>query len=427
MKKRHMLRTQTQPISRRLTTEETEAFGAELEALKKQVLQSLGEEDARYVRHLQSVVRWTGLGGRMLLVGGFLPPVWVAGTLSLALSKILENMELGHNVLHGQYDFMNDPELSSQSYEWDNVCPSDAWRHSHNYVHHVFTNVLGRDRDLGYGLLRLFPEQPWHAGFIFQPFYALALALSFEWGLAMHDVELNEVLRGNKPLKRAAAEMKPVARKAARQLLKDYVVFPALAGPCFVPVLLGNAAANLTRNVWAFSIIFCGHFTAGVEAFPETVLENETRAEWYLRQLKGSSNVDGGPLFHVLTGNLSHQIEHHLFPEVPAHRYADISREVKAIAAKYGQHYESASLSRQFATVLGRIFKHSLLQRSNRATQPGSAQARRPSASHGYQSSGWLSMLARAARRRNSSFLPRTKRDCAAAADIPVASAMSAS
>jgi linoleoyl-CoA desaturase len=427
MKKRHMMPTRPQSFSRRLTTAEKEAFGTELEALRKQVLQSLGEKDARYVHRLHSVVRWTGLGGRMLLVGGFLPPVWVAGTLSLALSKILENMELGHNVLHGQYDFMNDPELSSRSYEWDNVCPSDAWRHSHNYVHHAFTNVIGRDRDLGYGLLRLFPEQPWHPGFIFQPFYALALALSFEWGLAVHDVELNEVLRGNKPLKRAAAEMKPVARKAARQLLKDYVVFPALAGPCFVPVLLGNAAANLTRNVWAFSIIFCGHFTAGVEAFPEAVLENETRAEWYLRQLKGSSNLDGGPLFHVLTGNLSHQIEHHLFPDVPAHHYSEISGEVKTIAAKYGQNYDTGSLSRQFATVLGRIFKHSLPQRPSLSNELGSAQAGRPSASPSYQSSGWLSMLARAARRRKSSFLPRTRRDCAAAADIPVASAMSAS
>jgi linoleoyl-CoA desaturase len=248
--------TETTKRSRLLSPQETEAFCAELDALRERVLRSLGDEDARYVRRIHSAVRWTGLGGRLCLVGGWLPPAWVLGTSLLSLSKILENMELAHNVLHGQYDWMNDPELRSQSYEWDNVCPSAAWRHSHNYLHHTFTNVVGRDRDVGYGLLRLFPEQPWHPGFLLQPFYALALACVFEWGLALHDLELNRVLRREKSLLQAARELRPVLRKAARQLGKDYVVFPLLSGPSFMPVLLGNATANLTRNLWGFSEIF---------------------------------------------------------------------------------------------------------------------------------------------------------------------------
>jgi linoleoyl-CoA desaturase len=151
-----------------------------------------------------------------------------------------------------------------------------------------------------------------------------------------------------------------VLRKARRQLLKDYVIFPALAGPGFPLVAAGNFGANVIRNVWAFAIIFCGHFTADVETFPESVLDGETRGGWYFRQLHGSSNLDGGPLFHLLSGNLSHQIEHHLFPAIPANRYAELAIEVRRVAQKYGQHYNTGSFWRQFSTVMKRLVRYSV-------------------------------------------------------------------
>ena len=58
-------------------------------------------------------------------------------------------------------------------------------------------------------------------------------------------------------------------RKVRNQALKDYVLFPALTGPLFPLTLAGNATANLVRNIWAFNIIFCGHFPAGVATFTE--------------------------------------------------------------------------------------------------------------------------------------------------------------
>ena len=51
------------------------------------------------------------VAGRGLMFAGFFPPAWLAGVTALSLSKILDNMEIGHNVMHGQYDWMNDPEL----------------------------------------------------------------------------------------------------------------------------------------------------------------------------------------------------------------------------------------------------------------------------------------------------------------------------
>ena len=81
---------------------------------------------------------------------------------ALSLSKILDNMEIGHNVMHGQYDWMRDPALNSKMFEWDTACPGDQWRHSHNYMHHTYTNILGKDRDIGYGVLRMDESQKWN-------------------------------------------------------------------------------------------------------------------------------------------------------------------------------------------------------------------------------------------------------------------------
>ncbi len=350
--------------NRRLTPPEIEAFGAELDAVRTRIMDSLGPDEADYIRKVQRFVRYSETGGRALLFLGWLPPMWLAGTACLTVGKIVENMELGHNVMHGQYDWLNEPGLRGDTYEWDNACDGNAWRHYHNYIHHTYTNVIGVDRDVGYGILRLFPAQKWKPGHLFQPLQALALATLFEWGVALHDLELEQAVEGKKKWRDVAKQLPPVVRKAARQLGKDYLVFPLLAGPAFLPVLLGNATANLGRNVWAFSIIFCGHFTENAETFGEERLENESRGEWYLRQLQGSSNLSGGKLFHFLSGNLSHQIEHHLYPDMPAVRYADAAKEVSEICRRYGQYYNTGPFGKQFASVVKRIFKYSLPQRA---------------------------------------------------------------
>ena len=363
----------SKPYSRRLSREEVAAFGAELDALRARIVAELGEPDARYIRRIRDTVRYSEFAGRVLLLAGLFPPAWIAGSITLGVSKILENMELGHNVIHGQYDWMNDPEFNSASYEWDNVCAASAWRRTHNHIHHTYTNVVGHDDDIGYGVLRIFPEQPWHPVNLPQPVYALAMALLFQYGVGIQNSRIDLVLAGKLSLREALPELKIFARKIRKQVLKDYVAMPLLAGPAVLSVLSGNVAANLIRNLWAFAIIFCGHFTADAQVFPESVLEGETRGDWYLRQLHGSSNLQGGALFDILSGNLSHQIEHHLFPDLPAHRYAAIAQEVQALCTKYGQHYNTGRFSTQFFSVLQRILRQSL---PNRPAKPKPAPSR---------------------------------------------------
>lgn len=349
--------------NRVLTAAELDSFGNELDALRARTVADLGERDAIYIRRIVKAVRYTEIAGRgvlyaSLLFGSAFWILWIVGVLLLALSKILENMELGHNVIHGQYDWMNDPHLNGKTYEWDIAGTSENWRHTHNFRHHTYTNVRGMDDDIGYGLLRIFPEQRWRPFYLLQPVIAVVFALLFEWGVAIQNLKLGRWWAGKTTHAQMRAAFRPAGRKMLRQVVKDYVVFPLLAGPFFLPILLGNVVANLLRNVWTYVIIFCGHFTADAETFPKESIRNESRGHWYLRQLRGSSNISGGKLLNVLSGNLSHQIEHHFYPDIPANRYAELAVDVRDICARYGQHYNTGSLPKQFGQVVWRILRH---------------------------------------------------------------------
>jgi linoleoyl-CoA desaturase len=343
-----------------LTQEQFEALGRDLDELRQRVIDDLGAADRDYIYRVIKVQRGLEVTGRALLFAGFLPPAWLAGVTALSLSKILDNMEIGHNVMHGQYDWMRDPALNSKMFEWDTAAPAENWRHSHNYIHHTFTNVMGKDRDIGYGVLRMDPEQRWNPYYLGNPVYAFLLMVFFQWGVMLHDLETERLVSGERKWSETRGVRNRMWHKGVKQALKDYVLFPALTGPLFVPTLIGNATANLVRNIWAFNIIFCGHFPAGVATFTEEETAQETRGQWYYRQMLGSANITGGRLFHLLSGNLSHQIEHHLFPDLPARRYAQIAPEVRALCAKYGLPYNTGRLTRQLGSVFTKIVKLAL-------------------------------------------------------------------
>jgi fatty acid desaturase len=350
----------THPLSRSLTRDQADAFGRELDAIRQEVKDDLGQRDVDHIRSMIRLVRYTSLGGRAMLHFGFDPFTFVLGAASLGVSKILENMEVGHNVMHGQYDWTRDPKLDSRTYEWDTACTGDDWRHSHNYEHHTFTNVLGRDRDVGYGFLRVTPEQEWKTSHLAQPITATFLAFFFQWGVGSHDLRLSESLAGKQPMAELRARSLPFLRKAAWQFGKDYVFFPALALWNAPRVILGNLLANMTRNLWSFAIIFCGHFPEGVRVYSEEETRDESRGEWYVRQLNGSANIEGGRVFHVLSGHLSHQIEHHLFPDLPAARYPEIAPRVREICERYGQAYNTGSFARQLFSVARTLVTNAL-------------------------------------------------------------------
>ncbi|MEP7705407.1 acyl-CoA desaturase [Paraglaciecola sp. 25GB23A] len=345
--------------------QQLDALQFDLDALKHTIQQQIGEGDARYIKRVMLVQRLSAIAGRILLVLGFVTPwLWLVGVFVLAFAKILDNMEIGHNVLHGQYDWMNDPLLHSKRYEWDIACDSGSWQRTHNFEHHTYTNIIGKDRDFGYGLLRLSNDLSWRVRNLWQGGTYLVLSLLFQWGISYHELAGQRVFSTRKKTERHsqisdAALKKAFFNKGARQLFKDYIFFPLIAGPMFLWVFAGNLLANLIRNLWTSTVIFCGHFTQDVHTFSEAQCKNESRGHWYYRQMLGSSNFSGPTWLHILTGHLSCQIEHHLFPDIPARYYPKIAPEVQKLAKKYGIAYNTGSFIGQYLTVFWRIIRYS--------------------------------------------------------------------
>ncbi|NYI42956.1 linoleoyl-CoA desaturase [Nocardioides aromaticivorans] len=359
-----------------LTPEEVDEIGRELDAIRAEIEESRGAADAAYINRVIRTQRWMAAAARIgMIASAPLPgkvrrPVVAASAVSLGLAKILENMEIGHNVMHGQWDWMNDPEIHSSTWEWDTGQPAEQWKHSHNYIHHQFTNVLGYDNDIGYGVLRMAREQKWHPVNLGQPVYNALLAGLFQWGVALHDLDLEAIRKGKKDPKEMKRQLRQILRKGRNQILKDYVLYPALTGRHWRSTIKANASANLMRNLWAYLIIFCGHFPDGALHFTEDELDDESRAEWYLRQILGTANFEGSRLLHVMSGNLGYQIEHHLFPDLPSNRYAQIAPRVRELCDKYDIPYTTGPLHRQYGQVLRVIMKLSLPNRLTSDDKP---------------------------------------------------------
>ncbi|MBY6365918.1 fatty acid desaturase family protein [Rhodococcoides corynebacterioides] len=367
-----------------LTDADVEAIGHELDAIRREIEASRGEKDARYVRNTIRFQRTLEAVGRTTMLASNHRAAWWAGSAMLGVSKIVENMELGHNVMHGQWDWMNDPEIHSTSWEWDNTGPSEHWKQTHNYIHHKYTNVLGMDDDIGYGLIRVTRDRRWTPFNAGNLVYNTLLMLLFEYGVAVQHLELGKVAKGRVSKEETRRKLAEVGEKVGKQMLKDYALTPAVSSlspaASFRKTLTANIMANVIRNVWTNAVIFCGHFPDGAEKFTRHDMKDETQGQWYLRQMLGSANFEAGPVLAFMSGNLCYQIEHHVFPDLPSNRLAQISVKVRELCEKYDLPYTTGSFPAQYAKSWRTIAKLSLPDRFLKATAddaPETASERR--------------------------------------------------
>ncbi|SDB87001.1 linoleoyl-CoA desaturase [Raineyella antarctica] len=357
---RHLASTSRPDPIAHLSTEDIEQIGRELDAMRDEVLSTRGARDAAYVRRIIRTQRILEMSSRTVLLASRYWPAWVVGTAGLSASKILENMELGHNTLHGQWDWMRDPKIHSTTWQWDMASPPAQWQRSHNAGHHKYTNIIGLDEDLGYGLIRVDPNQPWKLSHVFGPVLNMFNAALFQYGIAAYDLDIEGYQNGKRDKKAFRADLSALLTRVRKNATRDYVLYPLLSGPSALPTLAANATANLVRNLWAHSVIFCGHFPSGIQTFEADSIDDETRGEWYVRQMLGSGNISGSPLLHLMTGNLSFQIEHHLFPDLPSNRYSELAPRVQELMERYGLTYVTGPLPKQVASAWAKIFRYSL-------------------------------------------------------------------
>jgi fatty acid desaturase len=171
----------------------------------------------------------------------------------------------------------------------------------------------------------------------------------------LDSIRLNKPNRREKLRRRAKLATASAKRRAQRNskiqdIVEELIAYRSFREP-FKRTVWANFTANIIRNVWAHGIIFCGHFPDQTYVFTQEETEDESRGAAYVRQLIGAANIEGGPFFHVMSGNLGYQVEHHLYPDMPSTRYGEIAPRVREICKKYELPYNTGPLVQQWSMV----------------------------------------------------------------------------
>lgn len=349
------------------TSDRLRRFGEELDALKRRTLARVGPEDVRHVRRVNRFSRGMEIAGRTLIHFSVEPVTFFVGVFALWVHKQLQATEIGHTALHGVYDGLEGAErFSSKSFRWDLPIDEESWRHGHNVRHHGNTNIAGKDADIHFGTIRLTEQTPhvpraawklpanvvfiWtHFGFVMNSHFTGLNDVFLDNGLAGHHDFLPD---------RSAKSVREAWKKALRKYVPYYLVnygfYPALAGPFFWKVLIGNWLAETARDVYSAATIWCGHVGDDVKSWPAGT-KARGRGEWYAMQVEASNDFQVSWPISVLCGGLDMQIEHHLFPTIAPERLRAIAPEVREICRKYGVEYKTDSWGRTLRKALRHI------------------------------------------------------------------------
>jgi fatty acid desaturase len=372
--------------------ERIEEFGRRIDAIRARVEAAVGPADLAHVEKMRAISRGLEITGRTLIHVSLDPVTWSVGVGALWLHKQLEATEIGHTALHGAFDKIEGaPEdLQSRTFHWRVPIDEESWRHGHNVKHHQYTNIMGRDPDLEFGPIRLSDEVPHERHHYWQAATSLLAASHFAFGMNTHFTGLEDVARG-KVVDKAAKQdaWRRSLRKWVPYYAKELVFFPAIAGPMFWKVLLGNYVTELMRDLYSAATIFCGHIGDDVAAYPEGTKAGG-RGRWYKMQVEGANNFEVPYVLSLLCGALDRQIEHHLFPKFPTNRIREIAPEVKQACIDCGVEYKTDTWPRTLAKVAKRIWQLSFPTDKDRARKAqATAQATtRSSTAQGMQSQG---------------------------------------
>ncbi|MCA9697594.1 MAG: fatty acid desaturase, partial [Myxococcales bacterium] len=330
------------------------SFGQAIDDIRERAQARVGLEDLERVRRLDRRSRTLELVGRGLIAFTPGPLGFAVGVTALWLHKQLQATEVGHTVLHGAFDKIEGAgRYHSDTWWWEVPIDEEAWHEGHNLRHHQHTNIAGKDPDIHFGPVRLTEHTPWDArrNRAQLPFSLFVLFPNFGFTMNAHFTGITDLHVGNgRPgghdfiPDRSWATWRRAYGRAWRKYLpyygKEYVLFPALAGPFFWKVALGNALSEVMRDVYTAATIFCGHIGEDVAAYPEGT-RARGRGQWYAMQAEASSNFEVPLPVSILCGALDRQIEHHLFPKMPTQRLRKIAPEVKAICAEHGVRYHT--------------------------------------------------------------------------------------
>jgi len=340
-------------------TQAHDAFALELEALGRQVRSQIGEKDLCHIRRVAKVSKTCGAAGRALIALSLTPFDFFAGVLLLTAHEVLEAVEIGHSVLHGAYDGL-DPtgRFHARSFRWGVPIDERAWHRAHNLRHHPNTNVVGRDGDVSLGFVRLVgdvPHRPLH--YVQLPALVLGGLPNFTLLMQMQFSGVFDLLWGERRergLKRAASTVWRALQKPARHIARRYLVYALLAGPFAGKMVAGTWASGRLRDIWVGLVILCGHAGDDVVAYPAGT-RAESKGDYFRMQAQSTNDFELPRSLSWFAGALDHQIEHHLFPDLPPNRVREIAPRVREICERHGVRYQRESMARTVKKALAHI------------------------------------------------------------------------
>ena len=284
-------------------TQRYRLFGEELDELRHRICARLGADDVAYVKGLDRFARASEIVGRVLIHSSLEPTAFLVGVGALWVAKQLQAAEIGHSALHGAWDGLPGCEkFAAETFRWDTPIDEASWRQGHNVRHHGSTNVAGKDPDIHFGPARLTEQTPHRAwNRLAIPFVVTVLFPNFMLVINAHVTGLNDLFANtgrpekldflpDRSWESALGACKKALRKYVPYYFKEYVFFPALAGPLFWKVMLGNWLAETARNVYTAATIFCGH-VGDVKSWPAGTRAH-SRGEWYAMQVEASQDYE---------------------------------------------------------------------------------------------------------------------------------------
>jgi fatty acid desaturase len=380
-----------------------QAFSAELDALHARLKADIGSAD---LKHLIKMERW----GRLCTGAGY-ATAWMfpnpLAALLIAIGNVVRWAIVAHHVLHRGYDAVPEvpPRYRSTVFaqgwrrwlDWPDWMYPPAWSHEHNHLHHFHTGQLDDpdlvERNAWITRLRAVPRLlKWLLlAFVMTSWKWIYYAPNTLWALQQSrrlralggDAERRRTLPTAGNIWRVVAPgerlLLPVTRNGVvfyLRCLLPYALFrfgvlPALFLPLGVDawwaVLMTSLMAEVFANVHSFLIIAPNHAGDDVHRFDGGV---RGRAEFHLQQVMGSVNYTGGrDLPDFLQGYLNYQIEHHLWPDLPALKYRQAAPEVKRICIKYGVPYVEESVFRRVRKLLAIMLGQSSMRRTDMAIE----------------------------------------------------------
>jgi len=339
-------------------------FVTRIDTIRARVEREIGAYDVAYIKKVRAFSNVMEVAGRTLIHFSLDPMTFSVGVAALWLHKQIEATEIGHTVLHGAFDKLAGAEdFRSGNFRWRVPIDEESWRHGHNLRHHQYTNIIGRDPDMELGPIRLTARTPHRPIHYVQLPLTLVLWTQFAWSMNFHFTGLEDALFHRRRRGATRDALRRALRKYLPYYAREFGLFPALAGPFWWKVFLGNWLSETMRDVYSAATIFCGHIGDDVADYAPDARAGG-REHWYRMQVEATNDYDVPLPVSILCGALDRQIEHHLFPRFPTNRLREIAPEVRQACADCGVAYRSDGWGRTLARALRRLGRLSFPDRS---------------------------------------------------------------